>query len=735
MSYSRPSSYPYPSSFKNIKDVEEYQKKLYASLMENDRNGEFYRDRATPADLTALIYRPEWYGAKGDGVTDDTSKIQAAINAASAAGGGTVLLAPNTTYLLSTVDAYRKILCLKSNVNIFGCGYTSVLKIANGIEQAGGSFVLSDIDAVNAYDATAVDNIILHNFRIDCNDTGNQLTSGTAPYTVPVAVFVGDNITIDGLWIDDNPGQQCICVGANTTPPTATSVRITNNRISNVADNSIQNDHSSIYSSCDGAVISGNILTNPAANAYAPLTSTALEIHGRNTVVEQNVVDNYRTGANIVAGYSTCYNNRFTNNIFNDVNSGFQFWQADPYELKNTLIAGNSVRLTPNNSYTADDSSSGIISVLAGAVNYENVTIVNNHFETTAQSTDAQKNRGIIFIYAVDGLIISGNTFENIGFEAIRIIPEINDGRIEGNNIASSNMVDDAAGGDYRNSVIYVGLENGDSVVVANNNCGGSANTRYGVCVISDGTGVSNVSVENNLVTQASVANEFLSGAITGASILIPKLNQAVDSAATPTFVGVKAQTISRGTADAADTGYLSLQGGGDEAVTRGGFIQIVGNEYTYDAGKGRIFLVAGNGDASSNKGEILLYNAADYGAGTVSLRLDAGGNLELGGVLLDTGTENVFAISNGTVGDSKTDAYQQYAADITAGNSAPHFKTEAGDIVKLYKQVLAADLKENYTTGELDSEAEVIAAVNATNAKINDLITAIINTGLLAAA
>ena len=33
------------------------------------------------------------------------------------------------------------------------------------------------------------------------------------------------------------------------------------------------------------------------------------------------------------------------------------------------------------------------------------------------------------------------------------------------------------------------------------------------------------------------------------------------------------------------------------------------------------------------------------------------------------------------------TDSFQQYSADITAGNAAPHFRTEVGDIIKLYKQ------------------------------------------------
>lgn len=42
------------------------------------------------------------FGAKGDGVTKDTVAVQAAVDAAEAAGGGEVLL-PASTYLCGTI--------------------------------------------------------------------------------------------------------------------------------------------------------------------------------------------------------------------------------------------------------------------------------------------------------------------------------------------------------------------------------------------------------------------------------------------------------------------------------------------------------------------------------------------------------------------------------------------------------------------------------------------------------
>ena len=53
-----------------------------------------------------------------------------------------------------------------------------------------------------------------------------------------------------------------------------------------------------------------------------------------------------------------------------------------------------------------------------------------------------------------------------------------------------------------------------------------------------------------------------------------------------------------------------------------------------------------------------------------------------------DTNDVGVIYVPNGTVPTSGiTDGYKQYSADITAGNAAPHFRTENGSIVKLYQE------------------------------------------------
>jgi hypothetical protein len=65
--------------------------------------------------------------------------------------------------------------------------------------------------------------------------------------------------------------------------------------------------------------------------------------------------------------------------------------------------------------------------------------------------------------------------------------------------------------------------------------------------------------------------------------------------------------------------------------------------------------------------------------------------NLLVGASTIGTSATNTIAVVNGTApSSSATDIFHLYSADVTAGNAAPHFRTENGAIIKLYQETTA---------------------------------------------
>ena len=66
-------------------------------------------------------------------------------------------------------------------------------------------------------------------------------------------------------------------------------------------------------------------------------------------------------------------------------------------------------------------------------------------------------------------------------------------------------------------------------------------------------------------------------------------------------------------------------------------------------------------------------------------------GNIAIGGSSFGSSSSKVLAQYNGTApGSSPTDSFQMYSADIVGGNAAPHFRTENGNVVKIYQETTA---------------------------------------------
>lgn len=133
------------------------------------------------------------YGATGDGTTDDTAAIQAAINAANAAGGGTVSF-PAGTFITTGLTLY-------SEIHLRGVGpESSAIKLA---ANTNGSVILTDQYATHiATDTTSGPrDFSIRDLTIDGNRTNQASASGPA-LGIHGRSYVIDNVIIQNAYGD-----------------------------------------------------------------------------------------------------------------------------------------------------------------------------------------------------------------------------------------------------------------------------------------------------------------------------------------------------------------------------------------------------------------------------------------------------------------------------------------------------------------------------------------------------
>lgn len=116
---------------------------------------------------TSLFLFAADFGAKGDGLTDDTDAIQSALDSAGSAGGGTVIL-PRGTVIVSNVESEHPeaMLVVPKNVHLRGYGRdATILTRAAANRSNNGIFIVNkNYDEIGNYGADG--NIIISHFTI-----------------------------------------------------------------------------------------------------------------------------------------------------------------------------------------------------------------------------------------------------------------------------------------------------------------------------------------------------------------------------------------------------------------------------------------------------------------------------------------------------------------------------------------------------------------------------------------
>lgn len=377
----------------------------------------------TPAPTPALTPRPspgtvtpEQFGALHDGVHNDAPAINAAVNTLASTGGGTVQLACNVTYNLSDptlapfADRSMKVEIIpKSGVNIKGCGASTILRVANNVNQPPIKYPTQLFGAMVTpiYTTAALSNVTFSNFTIDMNGANNSCDGACFTWSAVLGADTANNVTVDNVTFLNNPGSNDIEFGGN--PALSSKITINNSHFSNggYAINHAAFDYSAVWLSARDSAVTNNTFEHgsPPGNPFG--SGAAIELHGSNIIASGNVISDYWSGANIANLSGASDGLKFNSNTLNNVSAGVIVWvQSVGSRQDNVEVSNNSINLN-----TADPKF-GIDLAQQAAYPGGTITISNNTITVPAQNSGTADRCGIN-IGQFSSVTVTGNTISN----------------------------------------------------------------------------------------------------------------------------------------------------------------------------------------------------------------------------------------------------------------------------------------------------------------------------------
>jgi hypothetical protein len=270
------------------------------------------------------------FGAKGDGSTDDTAAIQAAIVRINASGKPAELYFPPGAYLLATITSGHFLNWL-GGVSFGGSG---TIKIGDNVGDYAQIFLAAP---------GAVSNVFVDGLTIDENSSHNRFTGPLTAKNQRTVFYTttGENVSYrNAAFLNGNGGNTIV-------GDTTTNVTVEKCTWVNWGANAATHDNSMLYLNGYGATVMGNEFSAAAGG----VAFTAIEIHRSNKIVSHNVIHGYAVGVIYSAEEPAATNIQIDDNEMSGMlGQGVQIWATDgavsriqtAYN-KIDMIAGESV--------------------------------------------------------------------------------------------------------------------------------------------------------------------------------------------------------------------------------------------------------------------------------------------------------------------------------------------------------------------------------------------------------